>query len=149
MFVNVGGSWINTVSFGAGPRTLVATGTWVIGWEAWQEPFESLSQSRRCIGYDGPEHAARWFECLYGVDLSSRLEDVAAPVLLIHGAADAIVPLKSSQGMARLLPRSELVVLPNGDHVPIVSAPQAVAAAIEAFGPFEDHESGSTWHSGQ
>jgi pimeloyl-ACP methyl ester carboxylesterase len=53
--------------------------------------------------------------------------------LLIHGAADAIVPVSSTQLMADNIPRSRLHILEEGDHVPIMTRPVEVAAAIDAF----------------
>lgn len=52
MFVSVDGALINTVSFGAGSDAFVAHGGWTGSWEIWQQPFERLSQERRCIAYD-------------------------------------------------------------------------------------------------
>jgi pimeloyl-ACP methyl ester carboxylesterase len=52
MFVDVNGHLLNTVSFGTGPRTLVAHGGWVGNWELWQQPFELLSDRCRCVSYD-------------------------------------------------------------------------------------------------
>lgn len=52
MFVPAGGYLLNTMTVGCGPRTFVAHGGWVGGWELWQQPFELMQGSWRCIGYD-------------------------------------------------------------------------------------------------
>lgn len=52
MFLDIDGLRINTVSFGAGPRTLVAHGGWAGSWELWQQPFELLSRTWRTVAYD-------------------------------------------------------------------------------------------------
>ena len=52
MFVTANGHLLNTVDFGAGPRTFVAHGGWVGTWELWQEPFQMMQSRWRCIGYD-------------------------------------------------------------------------------------------------
>lgn len=52
MFLSVDGALINTVSFGAGSDVFVAHGGWTGSWEIWQQPFERLSQGRRCVAYD-------------------------------------------------------------------------------------------------
>ena len=52
MFLQINGQLLNVVSFGHGARTIVTHGGWVGNWELWQQPFELLSQSWRCIGYD-------------------------------------------------------------------------------------------------
>lgn len=52
VFRSLNGALIHTVAFGAGPRTIVAHGGWTGSWELWEEPFELLSGTWRCIGYD-------------------------------------------------------------------------------------------------
>jgi pimeloyl-ACP methyl ester carboxylesterase len=52
MFVDVNGHLLNTVSFGSGGTTLVGLSGWVGNWEAWQQPFELLSRSWRCVSFD-------------------------------------------------------------------------------------------------
>jgi pimeloyl-ACP methyl ester carboxylesterase len=85
--------------------------------------------SHRC----SVEAAAQLYDCVAGQDLTSRLADVTVPTLLIHGAADAIVPVNSAQLMAAHIPKSRLLILEDGDHVPIMTQPIEVAAAIDAF----------------
>jgi pimeloyl-ACP methyl ester carboxylesterase len=48
----INGNRLNTVSFGAGPRTFVAHGGWVGGWEVWRQTLELLSTDWRCVAYD-------------------------------------------------------------------------------------------------
>ncbi len=52
MFTRIGDVDFNTVSFGAGPRTIMALGGWTGSWELWQQPFELLSSCWRCVSYD-------------------------------------------------------------------------------------------------
>lgn len=52
MFFDVGGDLLHVVSFGSGPKTLVAHGGWVGSWELWLQPFELLSPDWRCVSYD-------------------------------------------------------------------------------------------------
>jgi pimeloyl-ACP methyl ester carboxylesterase len=85
--------------------------------------------SRRCPA----EQAAQLSQCVAGQDLTSQLADVAVPTLLIHGAADAIVPVSIAHLMAAHIPQNRLLVLADGDHVPILTQPVEVAAAIDAF----------------
>ncbi len=56
------------------------------------------------------------------------------PALLIHGDQDSIVPVQSSRLLAARLPNAELHVLPGLGHVPIMTAPNEVAALIASFG---------------
>ena len=57
----------------------------------------------------------RWFLDA-NEDLSPRLRDVTAPVLLLWGDADPISPVAVGERLAALLPDAELVVIPGGTH---------------------------------
>ncbi|HEX9978537.1 MAG TPA: alpha/beta hydrolase [Acidimicrobiia bacterium] len=52
MFVRSGDALLNVVSFGDGPRTFVAHGGWTGNWEMWQQPFETMSRTWRCVSFD-------------------------------------------------------------------------------------------------
>ena len=52
MFIQHHQAQLLTVSFGAGPRTLLAHGGWVGSWELWAQPFTHLSQTWRTVAYD-------------------------------------------------------------------------------------------------
>jgi pimeloyl-ACP methyl ester carboxylesterase len=56
-----------------------------------------------------------WFEDDRS-DLSARLREVEAPVLLLWGDADPISPVAVGRRLAELLPDAELVVLEGGTH---------------------------------
>ncbi|XP_024026122.1 uncharacterized protein LOC21388625 [Morus notabilis] len=58
---------------------------------------------------------------------------VDLPVLVIAGAEDALVPLKSSQAMASKLVNSKLVVISGCGHLPHEECPKALLAAISPF----------------
>lgn len=60
------------------------------------------------------------------------LAGVAAPVLLIHGAHDAI-PLAASRAWAAALPDARLLVLPHADHLPWIEQPTRFFAAADRF----------------
>ena len=78
-----------------------------------------------------PEQAARIVE-MWGDD---DVEDVdaraiAAPTLIVHGTADAIVPIAGSRELATQLPDVELLELEGVGHVPTMTRPDEVVAAI-------------------
>ena len=52
MFIRRGDAEFFAVSFGAGPRTIVALGGWAGSWELWAGPFTHLSQTWRTVAYD-------------------------------------------------------------------------------------------------
>jgi pimeloyl-ACP methyl ester carboxylesterase len=78
-----------------------------------------------------PEAAARLLEAHSGVNVADKLAAVRLPTLIIHGELDAIIPLASAEMAAQAIPGSKLVVIPGAGHVPIITRPEEVVAAIE------------------
>lgn len=52
MFLKSADADLFVTAFGPGPRTLLAHGGWVGSGELWQQPFEELSRTWRCVTYD-------------------------------------------------------------------------------------------------
>jgi pimeloyl-ACP methyl ester carboxylesterase len=62
------------------------------------------------------------------------LEAVLAPTLIIHGLADADVPVEDAERAARLLRTAELVRIPAGLHLlPLADNASKLAATRDAF----------------
>jgi pimeloyl-ACP methyl ester carboxylesterase len=55
------------------------------------------------------------------------------PVLLIWGAADAIIPIEHARAAHELMPNSTLNIFEHVGHFPQVEAPQHFVAAVEDF----------------
>ena len=55
---------------------------------------------------------------------------IAVKTLIVHGTADAIVPIEHSRELARLLPDAELLEVEGSGHVPTMTRPDDVVAAI-------------------
>jgi pimeloyl-ACP methyl ester carboxylesterase len=247
MFLDLDGVRLHAVSFGVGPRTVVATGGWTGSWELWEEPFELLSAAGwRCVAYDhrgsgespvapelitvaamaddvvavmdalgiddcllagesmggtiaqlaverhpgrftglvlvapaptsysegraqfaagcradypatvrgfvdaclpepDSEHVHRWARDILlraEPEQAARLIEmwreptvldparIAVPTLIVHGTADAIVPVAHSRELVGLLPDAELVELEGVGHVPTMTRSREVADAI-------------------
>jgi len=75
-------------------------------------------------------NAPRWFTDDRS-ELTTRLGEITAPVLLIWGDADPISPVAVGERLAQLLPNSELVVLAGGTHDLGFERSDEVAALIE------------------
>ncbi len=73
-----------------------------------------LGMLQRIIGHEFDDFAPR-----------NRISRIGAPVLLVHGDADSIVPLDDLYELAAAHPEAELLVVPDGDH--------------SDLGPFEPH----------
>ena len=63
---------------------------------------------------------------------------VSAPVLLVHGERDRLVPVRAARRVARHNPGWRLVTLPGIGHTPQLEAPEAVAGHILAW--LDDHK---------
>lgn len=55
---------------------------------------------------------------------------IEIPTLILHGTADAIVPIEGSRQLAELLPDAELVEFEGSGHVPTMTRPNDVVDAI-------------------
>jgi pimeloyl-ACP methyl ester carboxylesterase len=97
---------------------------------------------RDILARSTPEQAVRLIEIQYGADLSPLLPQIRVPVLIVHGANDALVPVEEGRLMASLIPDSRLVILNNTGHVPTVTRPREVAGLIEEI--IWPHDRGGT-----
>lgn len=70
---------------------------------------------------------------LADTDLSGRLGDIDAPVLLLGGERDKLVPIAALETMDRALPDSRLVRVPGAAHAPFLTDPGVVAGALRSF----------------
>jgi len=66
-------------------------------------------------------------------DVRSRLAEIQAPALLIHGAVDRIVPVAAGEYLARGLCGAKLVILPQAGHLLPYFNADAVAGHMRAF----------------
>ena len=78
-----------------------------------------------------PEQAARIIE-MWGDDDVPDVDPrrIEVPTMIVHGTADAIVPIDVSRRLAELLPNMELLELDGIGHVPTMTRPDDVVAAI-------------------
>ncbi|HEY4384374.1 MAG TPA: alpha/beta hydrolase [Ktedonobacteraceae bacterium] len=65
--------------------------------------------------------------------VSTDIQVVKKPTLIIWGEKDTIIPLKYGQRLNREISTSQLVVVPNAAHLVLFDAPEAVAQAIGEF----------------
>jgi pimeloyl-[acyl-carrier protein] methyl ester esterase len=70
---------------------------------------------------------------LRDADLRQAAPQIRAPVLLLHGSADPLMPLAAGETLTGLLPQAELVAFAGAAHAPFISQPTAVAARLAAF----------------
>lgn len=65
--------------------------------------------------------------------LLEHLGDVRIPVLLVAGSADPLSPPAAMAELQRLLAHTRLVEVEGAGHVPIMTRPQTIAAAIDDY----------------
>ncbi len=105
----------------------------------WITPEPDVEHIRRWLRHilhrSEPEAAARLVECMFNVDLTDRLVELALPTLIVHGELDPIAhsTVAVAEAMARSIPGSRLAVISGAGHVPTLTRPREVAEAIEGF----------------
>jgi len=70
---------------------------------------------------------------LRDVDMRPVAPQVKAPTLLIHGAADPLMPLAAAKALAALIPGAQLAVFGECAHAPFLSRPDDFLARAQAF----------------
>ena len=63
----------------------------------------------------------------------ARLSALRVPLLILHGAKDAVVPVAQAHSLAHALPTARLVVFPTAQHCPMDTDPDRFAKAIREF----------------
>jgi pimeloyl-[acyl-carrier protein] methyl ester esterase len=66
-------------------------------------------------------------------DLRNALEDVAQPVLVVHGDRDALTPPAAGEYLASGVQRGRLCVVPGAAHAPFVTHAPTIACAMQEF----------------
>jgi len=66
-------------------------------------------------------------------DRTSMLAAINIPTLIITGSADTLIPPSESEAMAKAIPGSKLVVVPDVAHLSNVENPDAFNAAVREF----------------
>ncbi len=101
------------------------------GWsEANPDAFERILARR----LEFPTPAASWLAQYQAcVDYVARGVDASridAPALVIHGRQDRVVPHVNGELLARRLPRSRFVSLPEAGHLPFLENPAGFAGLV-------------------
>ena len=63
----------------------------------------------------------------------SRIDQIAASTLVIHGETDRLIPAENARHIAARIPGAKLVLLPNASHIFTTDQPEAAHAAILGF----------------
>jgi pimeloyl-[acyl-carrier protein] methyl ester esterase len=90
----------------------------------------AAASDRGCVSDGALESGLR---ILRDTDLRPRLQAIPQPVLVIHGARDALVPLAAAEYLAANLPLAQLDTLSGAAHAPFLSDAVRVGQRILEF----------------
>ena len=76
---------------------------------------------------------ATGLDWLRDVDLRASAPRVKVPTLLVHGAADPLMPLAAAEALAALIPGAQLAAIAECAHAPFISRPADFVARVRAF----------------
>lgn len=66
-------------------------------------------------------------------DMREELKNIKCPTLIIWGEKDTIVPTKYAKEWHEAIPASELIIVPDAGHIPMLEAPEIFNKAVEEF----------------
>lgn len=67
-------------------------------------------------------------------DSTSLLKSLSCPLVIVHGEADALIPIERAREVKQALPRAVLVELPGCGHLPMLEAKEETARALAMLG---------------
>jgi pimeloyl-ACP methyl ester carboxylesterase len=75
---------------------------------------------------------SHWWATVYH-DTVSRLGQIQAPTLVMHGEADGISPVANARLLAERIPDADLVILPGAGHAFALERPREAFEAVRRF----------------
>jgi 3-oxoadipate enol-lactonase len=66
-------------------------------------------------------------------DATPWLPQFNFPIVLLHGDADALIPVERAREVKAAVPQAMLTELPGGGHLPMMENPEATARALSAL----------------
>ena len=83
-----------------------------------------------------PEGLRVGLDLLRSTDLRYEVHQIDCPVMAIHGAKDKLVPLAGTNAWTSQLADARLLAFTDGGHMPFLSHPDEVEAAIRGFADY-------------
>ena len=83
--------------------------------------------------YPTPQGFMGQLQGIFGWEASSRLAQITAPTLVIHGESDRLVPPANARLIAERIPGAKLVLIPHASHIFATDQPAATHHAILEF----------------
>lgn len=98
-------------------------------------PRERIDQDLAVLSewYPHPEGYTTQLQAIMGWEADSRLSEITAPTLVIHGENDRLVPAANGRLIAERIPSAKLVLLPHASHIFMTDQPAAAHQALLEF----------------
>lgn len=112
-----------------------------LGWANGFAPLAMANPERPELGLEfarslaamRPDIAQSIARVIFESDLRAQLPCLALPTLILQTLHDPVVPMSVADYLAAQIPQSRLAVLRASGHLPHLSAPDDVIAAVRAF----------------
>jgi pimeloyl-ACP methyl ester carboxylesterase len=98
-------------------------------------PRERVEEDLRVLSelYPIPEGFVAQIQAILAWEAFSRLSQITAPTLVIHGMNDRLVPAANSDLIARRIPSAQLVKIPDASHIFFTDQPAKAHEALLSF----------------
>jgi pimeloyl-ACP methyl ester carboxylesterase len=83
--------------------------------------------------FPSPAGYAAQLQGIFGWEAYSRLGQIVAPTLVIHGESDRLIPLGNANLIAERIPGAKLVMIPHASHLFFSDQPEVAHGAIMNF----------------
>ena len=96
---------------------------------------ESMAEDRklRLEWYPTVDGYLNQLQGIMAWEAHSRLPQIAAPTLVIHGESDQLIPAANGRLVAERIPRAKLVVIPRASHIFPTDQPKPANEAVVNF----------------
>lgn len=98
-----------------------------------REPFPFLFVAGREYLATGPRRTVGTLKYAFADRMEEHLPFVRVPTLVVRGARDPLAPQEWVEDVQRLLPQSELVIVPGAAHAVNYNSPDTLAALVRSF----------------
>ena len=78
-----------------------------------------------------PFHRALAFADYLDNESTAHMLDPATPVLIVHGAADVVVPVNNARAPCKIMPHANYLELPGVHHNDVVNSEDAWTTMLE------------------
>jgi 3-oxoadipate enol-lactonase len=87
----------------------------------------------RMVWYPTPQGYASQLQAIFGWESYSRLSQLTAPTLVLHGETDRLIPSANAKLIADRIPEARLVLIPQAGHIFDTDQPGVAHPAILEF----------------